>query len=119
MFGGALTGGIGVGFLFVILFGAFVALFSVAAICFAAVRLVFVIPAKLLGLVFGTHRPYVEKRPRIGPKRRTSPHQQQASARGERRECTNRQCGYANRPNAVYCARCGRQLRNRMGAIVA
>ncbi|HNO78193.1 MAG TPA: zinc ribbon domain-containing protein [Phycisphaerae bacterium] len=119
MFGGALTGGIGVGILFVVLFGVLVALFSVAALIFAIVRVVLLAPLKLLGLVAGTPRPYVEKRPRVHSKRLTSAHLQSPQVHGGRKECTNPRCGYANRSNAVYCAQCGQQLRNRMGAIVA
>ncbi len=103
-------GGIGVGFLLIIMFGIFAVMFSVAALGLAVIRFVFVIPMKLLGFIFGSHQPYVEKRPRVKSRQPERTTYQRAFVRGGRKVCANQRCGYANRPSAVYCGRCGQRL---------
>jgi hypothetical protein len=85
-------------------------MFSVAALVLIIVRFVFLVPVRLFGFVFGSHRPYVEKRPRIQSDRPAPGPPQRAVVHRGRNECANRRCGYANRPSAVYCGRCGQKL---------
>ena len=109
--GSVVAGGMSLGFLLLIMFGVFMAMFSVAAVCLAILRFVFMIPGQLLGFVFGSHRPYVEKRPRMKSQGPTpSCRSRTTIVRGGQKECANRRCGYANRSSAVYCGRCGQRL---------
>ncbi len=92
---------------FLVFLGAIV---GVLAIIGAVIGVAFKGFTNFLSAIFGVKRPYVEKRPRQNSRHAATSRSMDLGARGGRKLCAGRRCGYANRPSAVYCGRCGQRL---------